>query len=334
MSNDTLFVPRSIGYFHDPSEPDFFKKPLAFDNDLLLFSAFSESSNHIPFDRITIIGGRSLHGFALPGKRLADVLDLSDDSKELFIRSLYDTHEKAIIIPLKNKILVIYNQLLRSNGLGIALIFDYSPRCVSALIGSGALSSSGLLISPAFHEMSEKREGASSFLSSLSSILQCLKNSDTFSRFEPKCDIKEVTEILNSASDLIGCPISVNVGEIFSEDVFIDRPTLLTFAICLLSKARRLSKDRRITVSISAKELFSISAEFTLYSKYSETDSKHILAESDFCHRMATEMGIPFNVNISDDIFKSAFIPYRADPSVLGFKAGIFIDGKRFTRLP
>ena len=330
MKKDVLFSRGSIGYIHDPNTSEYFEKPLAFDNDLLLFSAFSESANHVPFERISVIGGRSGTGFAVPGQRFSDIIDLSSSEKELFTHSLYASHEKAAIIPLKNKILVIYNQLLRSNGLGVAIIFDYSPRCVSALLGSDAVKFENVLIAPSFRDMPEKQLGAMDFLSSLSNIFKNLRHSDTFSRFEPKCDVQAVLGVINSASDLMGCPISVNIGDISSKDIFLDRPTLMSFALCILSQVRRLSKDRHANIEISAKELFSISIDFDLYSKSSL--EKNIF-ESDFCDRMATEMGIPFSIDLNGQICHSSFIPYRADPSVLGFKAGIFINGRRITRL-
>ncbi len=330
MKKDSLFSRGSIGYIHDPNTPEYFKKPLAFDNDLLLFSAFSESANHVPFERISVIGGRSGSGLAVPGKRFSDIIELPSSEKELFTHSLYASHEKAAIIPLKNKILVIYNQLLRSNGLGIALIFDYSPRCVSALLNSEAINFENVLISPSFRDMPEKQLGAIDFLSSLSNIFNNLRHSDTLSRFEPKCDVQTVLGVIHSASDLMGCPISVDIGEFSSKDIFLDRPTLMSFALCMLSQVRRLSGDRRASIKISAKELFSISIDFDLYSK---SNLEKSIFESDFCDRMATEMGIPFSIELNDNGCHSSFIPYRADPSVLGFKAGIFIDGRRITRL-
>ena len=105
----------------------------------------------------------------------------------------------------------------------------------------------------------------------------------------------------------------------------------MAFSLCMLSQVRRLSKNRRAVVRISAKEFFEVSIEFDLYSK---SDPSASISESDFCDRMATEMGIPFCVEMDGGVCRSSFIPYRADPSVLGFKAGIFINGKRFTRLP
>ena len=232
---------------------------------------------------------------------------------------------------MKSKILVIYNQLLRSNGIGLAFAFDYSPRCVSALIGSNTSSFEGVLISPSFNSLPEKTLGAMEFSVSVSRILGGLKVADTLSRFEPKCSVSTILSVINSASDLIGCPISVDVGELSSEELYLDRPTLMAFSLCMLSQVRRLSKNRRAVVRISAKEFFEVSIEFDLYSK---SDPSASISESDFCDRMATEMGIPFCVEMDGGVCRSSFIPYRADPSVLGFKAGIFINGKRFTRLP
>lgn len=331
MPNDTLFQPKSIGYYHDPYTTDLFKKPIVFDNDLILFSSSSEAFNRVSLERISVIGGRSSSGYAIPGKRFSDIITLTDTEKELFAHSLYHSTEKAAVFPLKNKILVIYNQLLRSNGLGIALIFDYSPKCLSFLLNNGALKSKSILISPSFSLLPEKESGANDFLSSFSRILANFNNSDTMSRFDPQCGIKEILNIINSASELIGCPLSVELEDIESKKLYLDRPTLMAFTLCMLSKARRLSKDRQATIKISAGKLFNISINYILYSC---TNAEENIHEIDFCDKMAAEMGIPFDFGLDGDIYRASFIPYRADPSVLGFKAGIFINGMQITRLP
>lgn len=331
MKNDSLFCSKSIGYFHDPGAPGAFNTKPAFDNDLILFSVSSESFRNISLDRISVIGGRSANGYSVPGKRFSDIINIPDSEKDLFIDSLYNISEKAAVIPLKNKILVIYNQLLRSNGLGIALIFDRSPKCVSALLHSEAINFSNVLFSSSFSSMTDKDDGAMEFLSSFSRFLDKLKHSDTLSRFNPKSDIKTILNVINSASDLMGCPISVELQALPDGDLFLDRPTLMAFSLCLLSQARRLSKERKATVKISAKELFNISVDFVLYSK---ANIDKIISETGFCDKMAQEMGIPFGLELNGGICSTSFIPYRADPSLLGFKAGIFINGKRIIRRP
>lgn len=326
-----MISPKSIGYFHDPSITKGFQKQVIFDNDLILFSVASEAPGRVSLDCISVIGGRSSSGIAIPGKKFTDIIDLPASERDLFIHSLYKSIEKAVILPLKDKILVIYNQLLRSNGLGVALIFDYSPRCLSALIKEGLLNFDSVLVSPIFSNLSEKVGRSMEFLGSLSRILDSFKIADTLSRFEPRGDIKTIFSIINSASDVMGCPISVDLGDGSDASIFLDRPTLMSFALCMLSEARRLSKDRRSSIRLSFNEFVSISVGFELYSK---SNIENSIFESDFCDKMALEMGIPFGIEISKNQFKASFIPYRADPSVLGFKAGIFIDGKRITRLP
>ena len=331
MKKDSIFSKKFIGYVHDPGVTLGFQKPACFDNDLFLFSAYSESHNHIPFDRISVIGGRCSSSSSIYGKPLCDIISIPDGEKDLFIHSLYGSVEPVALIPLKNKILVIYNQLLRSNGIGLAFVFDYSPKCISALIHSNTPNSESVLISPTFSSLPEKTAGAMDFSVSVAHIFSGLRVSDTLSRFEPKCSVSTIFSVLNSASDLMGCPISVDIGELSSEEIYLDRPTLMAFSLCILSQVRRLSRDRRAVVHISAKEFFEVSIGFDLYS---ESDLSERISESAFCERMATEMGIPFCVEMDGGICRSSFIPYRADPSVLGFKAGIFINGKRFTRLP
>ena len=329
MLNDTILTPKHAGYYHDPYVSDVLKRPLIFDNDLLLFSASSEALGRVSFDRISVIGGRSSDGLALPGRSFSEIISLADSEKELLVKSLYVSSEAVALIPLGNKVIAVYNQLLRSNGLGIAFIFDYSPGCVSYLIKNEAFDTRRVLISSTFRGFDEKEAGSAELLSSFSRALEKFKNSDAISRFSPSGDLRSILDVVNASSDLIGCPISVEIGELSSGNLSFDRPTLMAFILSLLSMARRLSKDRKATVNISQDRFPSISSSFILYSS---DDIQSGIHEVDFCDRMASEMGIPFSVEFDGDVCRASFIPYRADPSALGFKAGIFINGKKLVR--
>ena len=80
---------------------------------------------------------------------------------------------------------------------------------------------------------------------------------------------------------------------------------------------------------LSFERSFKISLNFTISL---ETDIQKYLSEADFCDRMAEEMGIPFSLEVSGETCRASFVRFRKDPSLMGFKAGIFIDGRRFIR--
>ena len=127
----------------------------------------------------------------------------------------------------------------------------------------------------------------------------------------------------------MGCPVSSSLNATPSGELTLDRPTLTVFLLCLFSKARRLSRDRRADIALSFERSFKISLDFTVSP---ETDLQKYLSEADFCDRMADEMGIPFSFEVYSGLCRASFVPFRKDPSLMGFKAGIFIDGKRFIR--
>ena len=133
------------------------RKSALFDHDLILFTVATESLSRIEADKITIIGGRSASSLAVPGKRLIDVIDLQGGELGLLTDSFYKIREKVAIIPLGNKVLAIYNRLLRSNGLGVAFIFDYSPGCISAILSERSFES--IIFSDSFKNFSAKSKG-------------------------------------------------------------------------------------------------------------------------------------------------------------------------------
>ncbi len=303
------------------------RSPATFDHDLLLFTVATESLSRVSTDRITVIGGRSAHGLAIPGKSLSNIIDIPDSELGLFTDSFYKIREKATVIPLHDKILVIYNRLLRSNGLGVAFIFDHSPKCVSAILSERSFES--IAFSDSFNNLSAKSKGAMEFLSSLSYAIETLERV-AFPIFSSSVsDAKIILDTVNLLSDLMGCPVSSSLNATPSSDLTLDRPTLTTFLLCLFSEARRLSRDRRADIMLSFERSFKISLNFTISL---ETDIQKYLSEADFCDRMAEEMGIPFSLEVSGETCRASFVPFRKDPSLMGFKAGIFIDGRRFIR--
>ena len=303
------------------------KKSGVFDHDLILFTVATEALSRIETDKITIIGGRSAHGLAIPGKRLVDTIDLPIGELGLLTDSFYKTREKVAIIPLGNKVLAIYNRLLRSNGLGIAFIFDYSPSCVSAFLAE--ISFESIIFSDSFKGLSKKSKGAMEFLSSLSYAIEMLEHIAFPVFTDPTSDTKIMLDSISLLSDFMGCPVSPILKALPSRELTLDKPTMTTFLLCLFSEARRLSRDRRAEVVFSAERSFKIAINFTISPDI--TPQNH-LSEADFCDRMAEQMGIPFSFEIDGELCSISFVPFRKDPSLTGFKAGIFIDGRRFIR--
>lgn len=303
------------------------KSRSVFDHDLILFTVATESLSRIEADKITVISGRSAHSRAIPGKRLIDTIDIPSTELGFLTDSFYKIRERVAVIPLGDKILAIYNRLLRSNGLGVALIFDYSPGCVSAILSERSFDS--VLFSDSFKGIPERSKGAAELLSSLSCAIEALERAAFPIFTDHASDAKAILDIIALLSDLMGCPASSRLTALPTGDLTLDRPTLTVLLLCLLSKARRLASDRRADVILSFEGSFKISVGFTASS---EADIQNHLSEADFCNRMAEEMGIPFSFEADGTLCKASFVPFRRDPSLLGFKAGIFIDGKRFIR--
>ena len=92
--------------------------------------------------------------------------------------------------------------------------------------------------------------------------------------------------------------------------------------LCILLHAARVGADK-VIITVSGERDLCITTEF-------ESKDEYISGELLFCEKAAENMGAAFKLSCVDGCLKATFIPTRNDPSLIGLKSGIFINGKRF----
>lgn len=322
MQKFSTFSERTIKHHHKPNASRFISEDRAADYDMELFFVASESFPHISNDSIRLIDS-SKH--ASSPKSFFDIIDLPESELPLFMQSLYKTRESSALFPIGRKILAVYTPLLRSCGLGIAFIFNYTPSYVSALLElDNSEFLSDILISPTFKEYPKRSCKAMVFANSLMGVAcklnKCLEKSTA--------SADSAVSIITSVADLIGIPVTVELQLDDMGNRAFDTRALCTFSISLLSMAKRLSDDHSATFKISGGRQRSMSFDFDLRQG---ADPKNNMIAALFCEKAADELRVPFFADIENGHFHSEFAPFREDPSLLGLKSGIFIDQKRIT---
>jgi hypothetical protein len=326
MQKFSTFSERTIKYNYKPNASRFISEARDPEYDVILFFSESESFPHVSRDSIKIIGGRSSKRSVAPGKCLFDAIDLPESELPLFMQSLYGTREHTILIPLGKKILTVYNPWIRSGGVGIAFIFNYSPLCVSHILESEYQKLlPDILISPTFEGFPQKRgKSAIAFTNSLMGLIDKLNKNSS----QGSVSADAAINIMRSAADLMDIPITVELQLDAMSDRYFDASALYSFSTSILYMARRLSADQVASIKISGGKQRSISVDFKLAEK---ADVRKEMTAALFCERMADELRVPFFIDIENGNFHSVFAPFREDPSLFGLKTGIFIDKKRLT---
>lgn len=326
MQRFSTFSERTITHHHKPGNSRFISEDRAPDYDVILFFSVSEAFPHVLRDSIRIIGGRSTQRSVAPGRCLFDAIGLPESELPLFMRSLYGSRERTVLLPLGKKILAVYNPWLRSGGVGIAFIFNHSPACVTPLLESEAQKLlPDVFISPSFKGLAKKSgKSTHAFINSLMGVIDVLNKNSSQSSVSADAAIN----IMSSAADLMDLPITVELQLEAMSDRYFDASALYSFSLSLLHMAKRLSADHSAVIKISGGRQRSISLDFELDEK---ADAKKELTAALFCERMADELRVPFFIDIEGGHFHSVFAPFREDPSLFGLKTGIFIDKKRLT---
>lgn len=289
-----------------------------FDHDLILFCD-SGLGYRFKYEELRIIGGRS----ALPcqSNKLSDVLALSEEERRFFVDFLGDNERNVCLVTSKNKIVVAFNRLFHSCGLGIAAIFDYSPECAASAIRHGLFDRLGERIySP---KLTETACGITSdddgYMDPVYSILKLADLLMTIIRD----DEKRLSARISAASAIIGCG-RIDITSIGSDVVEkLDTDSLASMMLCLFSLCRRLSADRGGALSLDGTgERVKISFGFdTADIKPSASDFECV----SFCERLALKLEMPLSIRLANGRFCSEFVPFRVDPSLYGLKAGVNI---------
>jgi len=316
--------------FSPESQKNF--SPQLFDNDLFLFIDTSVSYPNFSPESFIVIGGRSSRRLERSDSalKLTDIISLPSTDRKLLIAALYKIRESYAIIPLKDKTLVICNRLFRSNGLGLAFVFDFPPECIAAIKASDyKLAINDILFSDSFSSISPNNERSNDFLNSFSYFASKLSYASRYTDPD-RNDIEIISEIITAVSSVIGCKTKTllpltNISD-FRNSV-TDTRTMFSFMLCVLSLVRASALDRTAEVSIFGNEFATVKISFDLLPELIGSR----INELDFCNKMANGLGFPFYFEINDTKAKLEFIPLRTDPSLSGFKSGIYVNGKLYS---
>ena len=305
---DSDYILRDMGFYD-------FK---AFDHDLILFCE-SERGFRFDFNNLKIIGGRSLKPFVCD--RVGDTLKLCDADKRFMTDFLFDSSKKCSFFVSDDKILMVFNTLFRSSGLGMAIVFDYSPEVVAAAIRNGDLERLGEgIYSPSLVESlgrcASRCTDHSEFIHSVFRVCgivsSMLGDDDAF----------DISACVTAARELIGCEASL-ISQDSVEPYPTDAHTTATILLCLFSLCRRISVDRGAAVSVSMRESY---AKYSLSFDTVRGDVGGMELECiRFCDRLAARLEMPLAIELRDGRFLAEFVPYRVDPSLYGLKAGVNI---------
>ena len=289
-----------------------------FDHDLILF-ADCERGYRFNFNALRVIGGRSAK--PIKSARLGVALKLCDADKRFLTDFLFDSSRKYALVVSDGKVLMVFNTLFRSTGLGVAVVFDHPQGVLISAMKRGALELFGdRIYSPALLEMAMTDSSSldhSDLIHSIFRVAQILSR-----MLGEGGDPIELGSCLAAAEELIGCPIKLD-GENPEASRLTDVHSTVSILLCLLSMCRRLSSDRRAMLHVDpVREHLKYAFSFSSVSDtLGELDHECI----DFFKALATRLEMPLSVELDDKIFGAEFVPYRVDPSLYGLKAGVNI---------
>lgn len=283
-----------------------------FRGDIILFTVFSESFPHVSKSDVSVIDGR-VNGLPVSdGKSFFDIIDLPEKDVDLFLSILYGTGKTSALFPFDGKTLLVFTGILRAGGAGLAFVIDIPPSAAAALAHSDLyLQSDDIIFSPSFESYTPSEIGAMELYSLISHLLSGASKNST-----------PLPNLIRTISELSMLEVSVQLSlEVGGEPKF-DQSTVFSMLLCILFHAARVGCDKAI-ITVSGERDLSITTEF-------ETKDEHLSNGILFCEKTAENMGAAFMLDCTDGHFKATFVPTRNDPSLIGLKSGIFINGKRF----
>lgn len=291
-----------------------------FDHDLILFCD-SGFGYRFKYEDLTLVGGRS----ALPfeSDRLCDLLELPEEERCFFIDFLDDGDRKFCLLTSQDKVVLVFNRLFRSCGLGVAAILNYSPECAASAIRHGLLDRLGERIySPRLIEATRGLMLDSDGYMDL--VYSILKIADALSAVLGESnDAERLSARIRAVSAVVGCGAIHTDVKGSDTDEKLDADSLAAMILCLFSLCRRLSVDRGGEILIDGeRERVKLSFGFGVADvKPSASDLECV----GFCERLALKLEMPLSIELSDGRFYSELVPFRVDPSLYGLKAGVHI---------
>ena len=330
MKNDFSSLNRRIRGINRRVRLPFRKLKSFSSSDIILFTFSSESYLHSTVADTRVIGGKSDRSPLIVGMPITDTVSIPDSELSLFCDSLLRIRENAAVIPLENKVLVVYNKLLRALGLGVAIVLDIAPESVAELIREGGTDIyANVLFSKGFGAFIPDSTDTAGFTRELSYYLGAL-DSAFYASKDGRATIDRIITLIETVAELTDCATETDAATVSGHRKLFDPISLTAFMLCFFSSIHSLSGDKTARIIISEKELFHVSVSF---SPLSNENIDRVLHSAHFCEAIALERDIPFRFDSSDKGCRLLVVPYREDPSLSGLKAGIYIDGKRFSRL-
>lgn len=299
-------------------KPNFYSFEI-FDHDLLLFCDTTRGLR-LDYDNLKIIGGRSAG--TLSSNNLCEVLSLSDNDKRFVSDFLFDASRKCVFAVSDNRPVMIFNQLFRSTGLGVAIIFDRGlDEMIGAMKGGDWEHFGERIYSPTLvafaRDYWDKKVDYSGLDYSISRLHYAFSN--ILSRESGKTD---AIRCIKAIASLIGSEAHIEkVGG--SACISLDTDSASALLLCVLSICRRLSleRDAKILLDLEMEHAkFGISFD-CINEKLSDIEIEAL----SFCDRLATRLEMPFSAELLSGRFNFEFVPFRVDPSLYGLKAGVNI---------
>ena len=298
-----------------------------FDHDLILFTD-AGSGNRAEYSDLQIIECRAAR--PIESRRLCDVVELSGSEAEFVCEALSNPNRRLALVLGKDKVMLIFNRLYHSAGLGVAAVFDVSADLVLSCIKEGLLDNLGEKLCSAQSYIRAKR-------------LACL--ADEKSSMELVNSIRDVSDLLNVAvgegggvsfkrenreivpaitamASLSGCRIDLFVSPSDRKGkAESDCLAVWSLMFCLL--CRRLSAERMGRVYVEeAFESYRVRGEFQM-SRHSKITNA--ITSIEFMEKLAHRLEIPFYLEMDGARCESELVPKRVDPSLSGLKAGVHI---------
>ena len=291
-----------------------------FDNDLLLFKDISAGYFASSLEDFRIIGGRASSQIA--SDDLKERLNFVRSEEKFFLSSLYDTASAFSLAVSKNQVVLIYNRLFRSCGLGVAVLFFHSPTFAACAHGENLLRTNNTVsFSPKLLSLSRtatnrsEEHGAVDFSTSFYktvSDLSSLTGEESFN------------DMISAASRLCGCGIELDKSIDIKDGVRASRDAMAAFLLTAFSLCRRLSADRSARLDLCESEsglVIKLGFKRAIGVAFDQRDRELLL----FLENTARKFEAPLSIDITGDAFTAEFVPMRADPSLCGLKAGIRI---------
>lgn len=298
-----------------------------FDHDLILFTD-AGNGNRSGYCDLQIIECRTVR--PNQSNRLCDVVELSGSEAEFVCEALSNPNRRLALVLGKDKVMLIFNRLYHSAGLGVAAVFDASAELVLSCIKEGLLDNLGEKLCSAQSYTRAKRLARLADEKSSMELVNSIRDvSDLLNvavgeggGVSFKRENREIVPAITAMASLSGCRIDLFVSPSDRKGkAESDCLAVWSLMFCLL--CRRLSAERMGRVYVEeAFESYRVRGEFQM-SRHSKITNA--IPSVEFMEKLAHRLEIPFYFELDGARCESELVPRRVDPSLSGLKAGVHI---------